>query len=71
MMREFSGMELYEEVIRKRPELASRFVFITGGSYTERTSNFLGSVKTADEAVLGALVVGGAGGGLEGSLTIP
>jgi PAS domain S-box-containing protein len=46
MMPELTGMDLYEEVVRVRPELASRFVFITGGSYTDRTSNFLGSVKT-------------------------
>jgi PAS domain S-box-containing protein len=45
MMPELTGMDLYEEVARARPELASRFVFITGGSYTDRTSTFLGSVK--------------------------
>jgi signal transduction histidine kinase len=36
MMPELSGMELHEKVAAARPELARRFVFVSGGAYTER-----------------------------------
>ena len=45
MMPGLSGMDLFERVVGSRPELASRFVFITGGSYTERMARFLASAK--------------------------
>ncbi|MEY4513265.1 MAG: hypothetical protein RLZZ450_5387 [Pseudomonadota bacterium] len=41
MMPELNGMDLYEQAILDRPELGSRFVFITGGAFTERARLFL------------------------------
>jgi signal transduction histidine kinase len=41
MMPGRTGMDLYEEAIHKNPQLASRFIFITGGAYTPRTEAFL------------------------------
>jgi len=41
MMPELNGIELYERLVRERPELANRFVFITGGAFTERARLFL------------------------------
>jgi len=36
-----SGAELFERVTAKAPQLASRFVFITGGATTAATAAFL------------------------------
>jgi signal transduction histidine kinase len=36
-----SGMELYEQVVSDRPELGERFVFLTGGAFTERALAFV------------------------------
>jgi two-component system NtrC family sensor kinase len=41
MMPELNGMDLYELAILDRPELGERFVFITGGAFTERARLFL------------------------------
>lgn len=41
MMPDVSGMDLYERIVAERPELARRFVFVTGGAFTERTRSFL------------------------------
>lgn len=41
MMPEVSGMDLYERVSAVRPALAARFVFMTGGAFTERARAFL------------------------------
>ncbi|MGD8318103.1 MAG: response regulator [Myxococcales bacterium] len=41
MMPEMSGMEVYEEVSARRPDLASRFVFMTGGAFTPQAREFL------------------------------
>jgi PAS domain S-box-containing protein len=41
MMPEMSGVELYEEIVRRRPELASRIVFMTGGAFTPQVNRFL------------------------------
>lgn len=35
------GIELYQEIRRIRPDLASRFVFLTGGAFTDRARQFL------------------------------
>jgi CheY-like chemotaxis protein len=40
MMPGTSGIELYETMARERPEVAERFVFITGGPVTERAQAF-------------------------------
>jgi len=40
MMPEMSGQELYQEVLATSPELAKRFVFITGGAFTSEAMQF-------------------------------
>ncbi len=40
MMADVSGVELYDEVCEKRPELEPRILFITGGAFTDRTRAF-------------------------------
>jgi CheY-like chemotaxis protein len=39
-----SGMDLYEELSKRRPELARRMVFMTGGAFTDRAAEFLARV---------------------------
>lgn len=41
MMPIFSGMKVYEAVAARQPELVDRFVFITGGAFTDAARNFL------------------------------
>ncbi|HVP66002.1 MAG TPA: ATP-binding protein [Anaeromyxobacteraceae bacterium] len=41
MMPQMSGMELHERVACRDPELAARFVFITGGAFTDGARAFL------------------------------
>ncbi|MDB4974926.1 MAG: Sensory box histidine kinase/response regulator [Myxococcaceae bacterium] len=41
MMPELNGMDLYARATRERPELAERFIFITGGAFTERARLFM------------------------------
>jgi CheY-like chemotaxis protein len=41
MMPNVTGMDLYREVIRVAPHLASRIVFMTGGVYTARARAFV------------------------------
>ena len=41
MMADVSGMAVYDAVRRARPELADRFVFMTGGAYTDEARAFL------------------------------
>lgn len=41
MMPEVSGMEVFGKVSAHCPDLASRFVFMTGGAFTERAREFL------------------------------
>jgi CheY-like chemotaxis protein len=62
MMPEMSGIELYEELRRRRPELAERVIFITGGAFTDAARDFLERVPNArldkpfDVAALRAMV---------------
>jgi signal transduction histidine kinase/CheY-like chemotaxis protein len=44
MMPDMTGMDLFEEVRRLDPEIAERFVFLTGGAFSERARTFLASV---------------------------
>ena len=39
-----SGVDLFDEISKRTPEQASRFVFVTGGAVTERARAFLASV---------------------------
>jgi CheY-like chemotaxis protein len=41
MMPELTGMDLYGELARVRPDQAGRMVFMTGGTFTERAYKFL------------------------------
>jgi signal transduction histidine kinase len=44
MMPEMTGMDLYEALRRQAPEMAERFVFLTGGAFSERARTFLASI---------------------------
>ncbi|MCA9664412.1 MAG: response regulator [Myxococcales bacterium] len=41
MMPEIDGRELFERVAREKPEMAKRFVFMTGGAVTDRVRDFV------------------------------
>jgi PAS domain S-box-containing protein len=41
MMPDVTGPELYRVACRARPELAQRFIFMTGGAFTEHAREFL------------------------------
>lgn len=64
MMPEVSGMDVYETVLEERPDLAERFIFMTGGAFTERARVFLDRVsnpkleKPFDGKTLRMLVAG-------------
>jgi two-component system cell cycle sensor histidine kinase/response regulator CckA len=44
MMPDVTGADVYEQVREQRPEVAQRFVFMTGGAFTVRTREFLAAV---------------------------
>lgn len=44
MMPGMSGMEVYEQVRRRRPGFERRIVFVTGGAFVPRLAEFLDSV---------------------------
>ena len=44
LMMQTSGMDLHAELLRRRPELAARMLFMTGGAYTPHAQRFLASV---------------------------
>lgn len=64
MMPEVSGMDVYEAIMEERPDLAARFIFMTGGAFTERARAFLERVpnpkleKPFDSKTLRLLVSG-------------
>jgi signal transduction histidine kinase/CheY-like chemotaxis protein len=41
MMPEMTGMELHARVAASQPDVAAKFVFVTGGAFTERAVDFL------------------------------
>lgn len=45
IMPRMTGMELFEKVEKECPELAKRFVFITGGAITPKVDEFVGRVS--------------------------
>lgn len=47
MMPEMSGMDLYELVKARWPGQERRFVFMTGGAFTDRAARFLAGVPNA------------------------
>jgi CheY-like chemotaxis protein len=44
MMAQLSGMEVFENVKRRFPELKERFVFMTGGAFTQSAKDFLSEI---------------------------
>ncbi|HKU42489.1 MAG TPA: ATP-binding protein, partial [Polyangiales bacterium] len=62
MMAQLSGMEVFETVKRRYPGIQDRFVFMTGGAFTQQAKDFLASVpnpiieKPFDIRALRALV---------------
>jgi PAS domain S-box-containing protein len=44
MMPDRTGIDLYEELKAKAPDVAARIVFLTGGAFTERAERFLRQV---------------------------
>jgi CheY-like chemotaxis protein len=45
MMPLMTGMDLYAEVVRRVPKVASRLIFMTGGAFTARARAFMESIK--------------------------
>jgi PAS domain S-box-containing protein len=45
MMPDMTGMDLFAEVARRHPGTEDRFVFMTGGAFTPRATEFLAQVK--------------------------
>jgi len=45
MMPSITGIDLHQQVVAKNPALASKFVFMTGGTYTARARDYLESVS--------------------------
>lgn len=45
MMPEMSGMDFYEELARRFPDIAARVIFVTGGAFTPAAKAFLDRVK--------------------------
>jgi PAS domain S-box-containing protein len=46
MMPDVSGMDVYERVVVHVPAMARRFVFVTGGAFTDRARAFVECVQT-------------------------
>lgn len=46
MMPEMPGPEVYRRIVAARPELEPRFAFITGGTFTEQSREFLESTTS-------------------------
>jgi PAS domain S-box-containing protein len=44
MMPEMTGMDVYHAILAQAPEVARRFVFLTGGAFTPRARQFLDTV---------------------------
>jgi PAS domain S-box-containing protein len=47
MMPKATGMDLHRQVSAQRPEIAARFVFLTGGAFLQSAVDFLSSVPNA------------------------
>jgi CheY-like chemotaxis protein len=55
-MPAMSGIVLFQRVVAMRPELARRFVFMTGGGGTAREEAFLANARTITKPFDGALL---------------
>jgi len=47
VMPEFTGMDLFQAIAAVRPDVADRFVFMTGGAFTVTAETFLDQVPNA------------------------
>ena len=45
MIPEFSGMDLYDWLLEFNPDLGSRLVFMTGGAFTPKATEYLERVS--------------------------
>ena len=45
MIPDLSGPEIYQKVRKRDPELASRFIFVSGGAFTERARTMLAETE--------------------------
>lgn len=45
MMAQLSGMEVFDIVKRRFPDLVERFIFMTGGAFTQQAKDFLSGVS--------------------------
>ena len=45
MIPEFSGMDLYDWLLEANPDLGSRLVFMTGGAFTPKATEYLERVS--------------------------
>ncbi len=43
-MPEMTGMDVYEALKESDPDLTSRIIFMTGGTFTRRARDFLASI---------------------------
>jgi FixJ family two-component response regulator len=73
MMPGLTGMELHESLARRRPDLASGMIFLTGGAFTDSARSFLERVpnrrveKPFDADVLRRAVAEAMGAGAAGA----
>ncbi|MFZ5470002.1 MAG: ATP-binding protein [Myxococcota bacterium] len=62
MMPDMTGMDLHEELLHHRPDLAPRMIFVSGGAFTERAKAFLDQIanpcldKPLDGSALRSLI---------------
>ena len=47
MMPDPNGIEVFRRVVERRPELKERFIFMTGGTFTDRAARFRSAVRSA------------------------
>lgn len=45
MMPQMTGIDLYDEISKNKPEIAKKMVFMTGGAFTDRAKEFLEQVQ--------------------------
>lgn len=43
-MPDVTGMDVYTKIVQTRPDIGQRFVFMTGGTFSPRTRDFLDQV---------------------------
>jgi CheY-like chemotaxis protein len=46
-MSALDGIAIYERLLEKRPELAARMIFLTGGAINARVASFIGAIPNA------------------------